>query len=102
MISKDIAKKSNRLSSRCYKSESGKVYDFGDGVIVGLETVSGAGCVASDTCPIMLERFEDVELEVAPGKPFLPRNRELCVASLVCGHKFSILGIMYQFVMSGM
>jgi hypothetical protein len=71
-------------------------------MIVGIGTIASAGCVDSDLCPIMHEKFNEVDLEIATGKSFLPRKPEISVATLSCGHKFSVLGIMYQFVLVGM
>jgi hypothetical protein len=76
---------------------SNQVYDFGDNVLVVLDTATGA-----DVCPIMHERFQDVKLDVGGGKSFLRSQPDTCVAKLACGHTFSLLGIMYQFVLVDM
>jgi hypothetical protein len=53
-------RKSHRLSEHCYAVGSDQVYNFGAGVVVVLDTANG-----NDMCPIMQERFQDVQLEIA-------------------------------------
>jgi hypothetical protein len=45
---------------------------------------------------------QDVQLDIASDKPFLRSQPDTCVAKLSCGHNFSLLGIMYQFVLVDM
>jgi hypothetical protein len=88
---------SNGLESRCYYVKKRRVYDFGEGVLVHIDPST-----SDELCPISHERFQDVELEIAKGKSFLPRNPDVCMATLECGHRFSLLAIMYQFVLVDM
>jgi hypothetical protein len=74
------------------------MYTFGE-VVVRLDA---ADPFDTDTCPIWQERFQDVDLDIAKGQPFLKKQPELCVATLSCGHRFSALGIMYHFVLLDM
>ena len=74
------------------------MYRFGE-VAVKLDV---ADVSDTDTCAIWHERFQDVELEIAKGEPFLKQQSDMCVATLPCGHRFSALGIMYHFVLLDM
>jgi hypothetical protein len=74
-----------------------QVYDFGGGVVVVLDNTT-----SDDMCPIMHEKIHEVDLEIATGKSFLRTQPHTCGATLPCGHRFSLLGIMYQFVLVDM
>jgi hypothetical protein len=97
-----VHRHSTCLSERCYFVKDQLVYDFGEGIIVHIDKIDNAARVGTELCPILHERFEDVELDIAKGKSFLSKNPDICVATLECGHRFSLLGIMYQFVLISM
>jgi hypothetical protein len=99
---KYVPKMSNSFGTRCYTRDGQLVYDFGQGVVVKLDTTTGVGFTDEDVCPILQEPFQEVELDVLPGKSFVRNRPNLCVATLECGHQFSILGIMYQFAIVNM
>jgi hypothetical protein len=71
-------------------------------MVVLIDTVASAGCSDTHICPILHEPFNDIELDIAKGKSFLAKQEDVCVATLPCGHRFSLLGIMYQFVLVDM
>jgi hypothetical protein len=93
-----LVQKLKRFKDGVYHEGNQTMYTFGD-VVVRLDAADAGD---TDTCPIWQERFKDVELEIAKGKPFLKKQPEICVATLQCGHRFSALGIMYHFVLLDM
>jgi hypothetical protein len=69
--------KPKKASERCYSKETQLVYEFGTSrnhtdVLVRLDSVESAGVTEGETCPIWYERFQDVELEIAPGPYCIP------------------------------
>jgi hypothetical protein len=98
VMSRGISKSPAKFPRGCYTKKEQLMYDFG-GVHVKLDTVASACCSATELCPIWYEKFENVELEIAKGRSFLNKFPDVCIATLSCGHRFSLLGIMYQFVL---
>jgi hypothetical protein len=94
----DVPSPERMCDTGVYTKGKQMMYTFGE-VAVQLDTSHASD---TDTCPIWQERFQDVELEIAKGKPFLKKHPEICVATLPCGHRFSALGIMYHFVLLDM
>lgn len=54
-------------------------------------------------CPICMEPFETSRLDFVPeGVYFVEGRRDLCKATLECGHSFNPLAIAYHMLSSGM
>lgn len=77
--------------------------DENDTTTIQLHTLRSSGLSGTDVCPITQESFLEISNDQDEEAPvFYVKKPSLCIGRLPCGHHFSLMAIVKNFVLSSM